>query len=594
MKQYLLIILIILSSPTYGQLIDDFDDKSFPSDPTWVGDTDDFIVNDSGELQLNSDGSSVSSLFSTLNLPNDTAEISMNFHMDFSPSGSNKLRVYLMVDDMNVSNASGYFFELGETGSDDVIKLYRLDSGAETQIGEGELGAVAVNPNVNFRLDVFPSGLLSFNVDYDGGTFLEEDIVVMDGSYNIGDAMFFGFTCTYTASRADLFFFDDVNVKLFEKDATGPKVISADIVDETTALVVFDEPVDKTSAENVTNYNISGLNVVSAILQSNPTEVLVSFDTSFPSDKTFDLGISGVKDEVGNTMEGAASFEILYPRQPASGDILINEVMFASAVDNEDYVELINTTFDYINLKGLVLGNADKTDRDLHPIISETVLAPEGIIAFTEEKQVLIDTYRPIAEANIIQQEIPGYNNGNGNVLLLDAELLELDSYDYDEDFHSPLLIDVRGVSLERVSTTFDTNDPDGWTSAAGSVNFGTPGYANSNSTPTIEITDNFQFVEKVFSPNNDGDNDIMVLGYSLDKPGYVANIHVKDIGGFTIKTLKSNETLSTSGLITWDGLDMEQKLANIGMYIVVGEVFHTDGEVIPLKKVCVLAARLD
>ena len=589
MKHLLVIFGISLAQLLSGQLVDSFDDGSFPSEPLWLGNTDHFVVNADGELQLNASDAGTSTIFSAVDLPSDTISFGFEFRLDFNPSGSNQLRVYLALDDQDISTASGYYLELGETGANDAIRLYHLNSGVSTELAVGALGAVSEEPKVNVRVDAYPNGLWVVSTDYTGGTFLEEDIVVMDSQFDISGDSYFGFSCSYTASRSDLFYFDNVNVAPFEEDKEAPIVTEASVIGSNEIRFTFSEPVTAESASAVSNFRIADV-AASAIEIVNPTVLITTFSSDFPANEPFSVIVDNLVDLFDNTMVEPQVFELNYARLPRPGDLIINEIMFAARVDGEDYVELKNTTEDFLDLSNCILGNNTKTTGATKVLAEETILKPEGYIAFTEKRTVVLDVYQPINAEQVVEQDIPDFNNDEGNVFIALPDGTVLDSYDYSEDAHFELLSEVKGISLERVSATLETNDPEAWTSASKDVNYGTPGYVNSAMLSMVEVDDMFEFVEKVFSPNGDNDKDVMVLAYELDKAGYVANIDVRDVGGFLIKRIKSNETLSTGGLITWNGLDAEGKVANIGMYILVGEFFHPDGDVLPLKKVCVLA----
>jgi len=153
------------------------------------------------------------------------------------------------------------------------------------------------------------------------------------------------------------------------------------------------------------------------------------------------------------------------------------------------------------------------------------------------------------------------------------------------------LLFDVEGVSLERISFIGDSDDPVNWHSAAEVAGFATPGYLNSQFIDFIsEFEDPFEFTNKIFSPNNDGNSDFLILNYKLEKTGYIANIKIFDIKGRFVKYLSSNLLLGIEGFVKWDGTNQSNELASLGIYIVLIELIHTSGDIKQFKKTCVLA----
>lgn len=592
MKHLILLLLLTLSSTlAIGQLVDDFDDMSFPNDPAWQGDTDDFIVNGDGQLQLMAPGAGTSSVYSAISLEEDTTTFLLDFAMDFNPSGSNLLRVYLIADGPDLTTASGYYLQIGETGSEDAIRFFRQVAGESTELASGTLGAVANDPNVRLRVDAYPDGLWTVMADYSGGDALEEDIIVMDDVVALSSAAVHGYSMTYTAGRADAFFFDNVSIKPFELDKEPPVVLGATVLSPTQIQIRVNEAVTEASASSVANYTIAGVQPISAELTS-PTTIILTVQGILQADAAFDVTVTGLSDEQGNVMADLYRQELSYARPPDVGDIVVNEIMFAPSANGDDYVEFRNVTDDFLDLSGYTIGNNTKTSGATSEIEGGTVLAPQQYVAFTENVDAVLTIYEPMDITRVVEQAIPDFNNDAGNVYLAKPDGSVLDSYDYDEDQHYELLSQVKGVSLERTSAQLPSDDAEAWYSASREVNYGTPGYVNSASLEPrpMDQEEELQFITKVFTPDGDNFDDRMVLSYELDKPGYVADVEIRDTGGFLIDRVKTNESLSASGLITWDGLDIEGKVANIGMYIIIGQLFHADGEIIPIKKVCVLA----
>jgi len=87
-------------------------------------------------------------------------------------------------------------------------------------------------------------------------------------------------------------------------DTTVPTSAGSAFLSATEIMVGFSEPMDKTSAETLGNYSISGISasVVSATLDATGKAVTLILDSPAPADTAFTLSISGVQDLYGNAM----------------------------------------------------------------------------------------------------------------------------------------------------------------------------------------------------------------------------------------------------------------------------------------------------
>ena len=90
----------------------------------------------------------------------------------------------------------------------------------------------------------------------------------------------------------------------------------------------------------------------------------------------------------------------------------------------------------------------------------------------------------------------------------------------------------LKGVALERIDPEDHHKNANNWHSAASTAGYGTPGYKNSQFKQSHGITATIEVVPKVFSPDNDGFDDIATIQYKTDEPGYVANITIFDAAG--------------------------------------------------------------
>jgi hypothetical protein len=180
--------------------------------------------------------------------------------------------------------------------------------------------------------------------------------------------------------------------------------------------------------------------------------------------------------------------------------------------------------------------------------------------------------------------DMPSYNIDSGTVYLLkDGE--QIDRVSYNSDWHFSLLDNTDGVSLERLLPDALSNQATNWHSAAESIGFATPGRINSQF-QFGETTESISLQNDVFSPDLDGFEDVLMVNYSFSTPGLLGKARVFDDIGREVKTIFSNELLATSGFFSWDGIMNEQVKAPIGVYILLVEVFSTDGSVILTKKI--------
>lgn len=189
---------------------------------------------------------------------------------------------------------------------------------------------------------------------------------------------------------------------------------------------------------------------------------------------------------------------------------------------------------------------------------------------------------------------MPSYNNGDGVVVLQDATGDTLDRFAYNDNLHFELLNSTDGVSLERVNPDRPTSDNTNWHSAAEAVGYATPGYLNSqfseNPSPSGELT----IDPAIFSPDNDGYQDLLTVAYRLDEPGFTGTMSVFDVAGREMVKLMDNELLGTSGSVSWNGIMESGDLARMGAYIVVFEAFDLQGNVERFRETVALAHKLN
>ena len=138
------------------------------------------------------------------------------------------------------------------------------------------------------------------------------------------------------------------------------------------------------------------------------------------------------------------------------------------------------------------------------------------------------------------------------------------------------------------------SNEKSNWRSAAADVGYGTPGYQNSQYKLFQNHIANISVSPKIFSPDGDGFDDVVMIEYTMPEGGSVANIFIYDAAGREVRHLAKNAVLGTSGKFIWDGGDEKSQRLPIGQYIVYTEIFNLHGKKQHFKNVIVLARRLN
>ena len=281
----------------------------------------------------------------------------------------------------------------------------------------------------------------------------------------------------------------------------------------------------------------------------------------------------------------------IVPLRP--NDLLINEVLFNPYIGGEDFVEIYNNTDSIINLSTVCLATWDNINmcpKTVLPLPDSAVIYPHDYMVISSNIEFLKNNYTvKYLDKLLYISKMPSYPNSSGSVVLTLTDSTIIDRFDYSEDMHYRWLDDVEGISLERRSFDYSTASASNWHSAAKSVGWATPTYNNSQAINLIFSEDMFTIEPNIFSPDNDGYNDLLNICYQTTEENLLVNISIFDNQGRNVKTLERNALLGTNGAFVWDGSNDEGRRCNIGNYIVYIEVYNTVGSMQRFKKAITL-----
>lgn len=282
------------------------------------------------------------------------------------------------------------------------------------------------------------------------------------------------------------------------------------------------------------------------------------------------------------------------------GAILLNEILFNPVTGGVDYVEIYNNTANTINLASLRMAKTEKGDttwQTISPIFGEndSLLAGE-LLCLTTKVSLQQNTYLPPSTAAFMEMKtMPTFEDTEGEVLIFNEKDVMLDRFYYKDDYHFPALKDKNGVALERISLTNATANADNWHSAASTVNYGTPGYENSVRAELQGGDEAVSLEYDVFTPNGDGEKDVLAINYKFDIAGGNARVFIYDSQGVLVKNVVNNILIGPeAGTVFWDGTNNNGERALIGLYVVVFEFQNMDsGKKQAFKKACTLGDKM-
>ncbi len=384
-------------------------------------------------------------------------------------------------------------------------------------------------------------------------------------------------------------------------DNIGPQLLNAFGLTQDTIVLVFDEQLDAGSIMNAT-YELSDNLVIESVLSVDLVTVylVLSATTPLQSGESYQVSVSNISDCPGNIILTGNDTSFFLVEEAEEGDMIINEILFNPRPNGDDFVEIYNNSQRFISLKNWRLANGDIVNDtlaiDVNRIISEsmTIIEPGGYRVITSDALNLANFYPLSAAENFIQiSSTPSYPDDEGIVILINESSKVMDVFNYSEEYHSNLINDEEGVSLERISFDEPSDNSENWFSAASNVGFATPGYENSQrQRSTIISNDAIAIEPKIVVPDGDGQNDFTTITYQFDQSGYVGSVSIYDIRGRLVRQIASNDFFSTSGFYIWDGSNDDGQPAKIGYYLVYFEVFTPNGETKEFKQKVVVGSR--
>ncbi|RFS15213.1 lamin tail domain-containing protein [Emticicia sp. C21] len=386
------------------------------------------------------------------------------------------------------------------------------------------------------------------------------------------------------------------SVKASQPDLTPPELVRYELENSSALKLIFSEKLDSLSTISVNAYTFDKSLKIESISIESPQNQYVHLGLATPlqANTHYTLTARNIADCSGNVLK-ETNLPIANVQPADSGDVVINEVLFNPRSGGEDFVEIYNRSNKFISLKDWVLTNIDANGAigNSRPISNiNYILQPKQFLALSRSAAIIKAQYFKAVSENILEMaSIPTFPDESGTVILLNGNKKVFDRFDYSEDLHHVLIDNKSGVSLEKSDYNLPSSILSNWHSAAASEGYATPGYTNSQATLT-NVKNAFTIDPEIFTPDSDGADDITQLKFTLDRHGYLANVYIFDINGRMLKQLAQNQLLSPKDQITWDGKNGNNDIVAVGYYIILVELFNTNGEKLEFKGKVVVGSK--
>lgn len=594
MKTPVLFFLFFIPLFINAQVNESFTDGDFTKNPTWTGINQNFIINSFGQLQSSATATSTSYLFT----PSEAivnAEWECNLKITYTTSSSNFASVYIASDVNDINNElNGYYVQVG--GTNDEVSLFLQQGLKKTKIIDGTDKRTDGNP-VEIKVKVKRDSNGNFELY---SKLITETEYFLEGKVQntvVSNSGYFGLLYSNTSTTGLSYFFDDILVTGDKApDTNAPQFNSIRIEEPDKVNLTFSERMKFSNAQFEIDKGIGVPTVVQ--IGTDSKSVLLKFGTVFQKGEIYTLSVTGLTDLSANEL-AQKSITTGIPEPIEMGDLVFNEIMFENPENSVEYLEIYNKSSKVLSISELLF-TTRKTDGTLNSgnkIPEQFFIAPKSYLAICSDADSLRKYFSLPSSIKIIKMPWATLNNQSAIIVLCNGDKDTIyDELNYNTEWHHILVKNPKGIALEKINPFLETQSQKSWHSAGSEVNFGTPGYQNSQyrEIENIESDEKLVWVDpEAFSPDMDGVDDVCFIRYKTNTNGFVANVIILNSVGEKILRLASNILLSSEGYITWDGRTEKGAIANAGIYVLYFEAFNPlNGQKIIKKLPIVLTTR--
>jgi len=487
----LFLLFFFIQFPLFGQILEEFEEGNIGNwTESTAGHWEATSVNKiSGNYSLHHSfddlaygHDQISLLISGLHIELGQTRWSFKLNHSYSTSSYNNLAIFLLSDSdarsMN-PDASSKSIVLGVnfTGSDDHIKVWRCESGANEIIFDTEFNweaEVSLGSVVCFEVIRYADGTWNLFM----GNLTSCDNLVLLGSFHTEDNFlypFFGLYYEYSPAHDQEFWFDDLSIEgSFIQDITPPHIFSSEIVSANQIVLNFNEPIQAPELFDTLNFWLdNNIGHPMKVTKTSECQLSLLFPHHFIDENHYKLIFNSIKDLAGNSILNDSVSLFYYLIKPY--DIVINEIMAdptpSVSLPEAEYIELLNTSGYELKLENWLFGVGS---REI-PIPNVRIRPGEYIILCSEDDTLEFNSYGHILGL----KSMPILNNSGQSLYLKDSASSVISHIYYDISWYHDEYKSEGGWALEQIDPHYPCTGKLNW-SASRADDGGSPGIVNS------------------------------------------------------------------------------------------------------------------
>ena len=313
---------------------------------SWHGDIEDFVIVDDTLVQLNADSGGRSLIWTPVDFIDS---ISWEFHlqMDFSPSASNMVRLFLMVDSIrNDEPYNGYALQIGRNGSDDPVEFHILESSTGSYLAESR--AIETQDRIDIHLAIERNAAGHWYILERTGTSTELLMELDEQGISPRDCNFFALECIYTATRRDQIALRNPRINELKPDTSDLLISGIDVMSQNRLAITFNKTLQAAPSADQIQFNPANI-AATSITRLLPNTIEITTSSVFTEGESYTLTIRDAIDFRGDTTGVLADTFTFYSISvPTRDDIVINEILVdpspSYGLPESEYIELWNST----------------------------------------------------------------------------------------------------------------------------------------------------------------------------------------------------------------------------------------------------------